>query len=183
MKAATHIAFAGVVGVTAAGFGASPGLVGAGALCLGSLLPDIDTAHSGLGRWVRPVSRVLERRFGHRTLTHSLLGTLLTACALSWLLLLNPAALVWLLVGYVSHVLLDTANISGVPLLWPWRLQFWLVGNRAWRVPYGSPHLVRGVLRAGRGLNASECGRPQPLVSPALPDALQVRVGLLALAG
>lgn len=139
MKAATHLAFAGVVGVTAAGFGASPGLVGAGALYLGSLLPDIDTAHSGLGRWVRPVSRVLERRFGHRTLTHSLLGTLIVSCALSWLLLLHPAALVWLLVGYVSHLLLDTANISGVPLLWPWRLQFWLVGNRAWRVPYGSP--------------------------------------------
>jgi len=137
VKAATHVAFAGVVGVTAAGFGASPGLVGAGALCLGSLLPDIDTAHSGLGRWVKPVSRVLERRFGHRTLTHSLL--VVVACALSWLVLLDPAALAWLLVGYGSHLLLDTANISGVPLLWPWRLQFWLFGNRAWRVPYGSP--------------------------------------------
>ncbi len=139
MKAATHAAFAGVVGVTAAGFGAHPGTVGAGALLLGALLPDVDTAHSGLGRWVRPVSTRLERKFGHRTLTHSLLGTLVVACVFSWLLLLNPAALVWLLIGYLSHLLLDTANVSGVPLLWPWRLQFWLVGNRAWRVPYGSP--------------------------------------------
>ena len=139
MKAATHAAFAGVVGVTAAGFGAHPGMAGAGALLLGALLPDIDTAHSGLGRWVTPVSRRLERRFGHRTLTHSLLGTFIVGCGLSWLLLLNPAALVWLLIGYLSHLLLDTANVSGIPLLWPWRLQFWLVGNRAWRVPYGSP--------------------------------------------
>jgi len=139
VKAATHIAFAGVVGVTAAGFGVHPGAAGTGALLLGALLPDVDTAHSGLGRWVRPVSRVLERRFGHRTVTYSLLGTLVVACALSWLLLLNPDAFAWLLVSYLSHLLLDTANISGVPLLWPWRLQFWLVGNRAWRVPYGSP--------------------------------------------
>lgn len=139
MKAATHLAFAGVVGVSAVGFGAQPGIAGTGALLMGSLLPDIDTAHSGLGRWVRPLSTRLERRFGHRTLTHSLLGTALLACASSWLLLLNPGALLWLLVGYLSHLLLDTANISGVPLLWPWHLQFWLVGNRAWRVPYGSP--------------------------------------------
>ena len=45
----------------------------------------------------------------------------------------------WLLTGYASHLLLDTANIAGVPLLWPVKLRFWLVGNRSWRVPYGSP--------------------------------------------
>ena len=139
MKAATHLAFAGVVGVTAAGFGANPGLAAGAALALGSLLPDLDTAHSGLGRWVKPVSRSLERRFGHRTLTHSLLGMVLLACGSSWLLLLNPALFWWLLIGYASHLLLDTANIAGVPLLWPLKLQFWFVGNRSWRVPYGSP--------------------------------------------
>ncbi len=138
MKAATHLAFAGVVGVAAVGFGGSPGVAGGAALALGALLPDLDTAHSGLGRWARPLSGRLERRFGHRTLTHSALGALLLACLTSWLLLLHPAVFWWLLVGYFSHLLLDTANISGVPLLWPSKLQFWLVGNRSWRVPYGS---------------------------------------------
>ena len=75
----------------AAGFGANPGLAVGAALALGSLLPDLDTAHSGLGRWAKPVSRQLERRFGHRTLTHSLIGLALLACGSSWLLLLNPA--------------------------------------------------------------------------------------------
>lgn len=139
MKAATHLAFAGVIGVTAAGFGSHPGIDGGAALALGALLPDLDTAHSGLGRWVKPLSQTLERRFGHRTLTHSLVGMGLLAALTSWLLLLSPAVFWWLLVGYLSHLLLDTANISGVPLLWPSRLQFWLVGNRSWRVPYGSP--------------------------------------------
>lgn len=138
MKAATHLAFAGTLGVAAVGFGAHPGLAGGAALALGSLLPDLDTAHSGLGRWARPLSSTLERRFGHRTLTHSLLGMGLLAALTSWLLLVHPPLFRWLLIGYASHLLLDTANVSGVPLLWPSRLQFWLVGDRSWRVPYGS---------------------------------------------
>ena len=74
MRAATHLAFAGLTGVVASGFGAEPGVAGAAALAAGSLLPDLDTQHSGFGRMVKPLSGRLERRFGHRTITHSLLG-------------------------------------------------------------------------------------------------------------
>ncbi len=139
MRAVTHLSFAGLVTVIASGFGAEPGLTGAAAMAAGSLLPDIDSQHSGLGRMVKPLSGRLERRFGHRTLTHSFLGIGVTALVLSWLFLVNPKALIYLLLGMLTHILLDTANIVGVPLLYPWRLQFWLVANRAWRVPYNSP--------------------------------------------
>ena len=88
---------------------------------------------------VKPFSGMLERRFGHRTITHSLLGILLLATAFSPLLLFVPSIWKWLLIGYATHLLLDTANISGIPLLYPNRLQFWLVYNRTWRVPYNSP--------------------------------------------
>ncbi|MCA9839290.1 MAG: metal-dependent hydrolase [Trueperaceae bacterium] len=139
MRAVTHLSFAGLVAVIASGFGAEPGLTGAAALAAGSLLPDIDSQHSGLGRMVKPLSGKLERRFGHRTLTHSFLGMGIFALGFSWLILINPVVLIWLLLGMLTHILLDTANIVGVPLLYPWRLQFWLVANRAWRVPYNSP--------------------------------------------
>jgi inner membrane protein len=138
MQAATHLAFAGLVGVIAAGFDAPPGVAGGAALAVGSLLPDVDTTTSGVGKFV-PFSAWLEQRYGHRTITHSLLGLLCLAVVTSPLMLLDPGVWVWLLVGAASHLILDTANVMGVPLLWPHPLQFWLVGNRALRVPYGSP--------------------------------------------
>ena len=48
-----------------------------------SLLPDLDTSTSILGRLCSPLSRAIEGRFPHRTLTHSFLATIALA-ALSW---------------------------------------------------------------------------------------------------
>lgn len=139
MRGATHLAFAGLVGVVGAGLGMAPGTVGGAALAVGALLPDVDTTTSGIGRYCRPLSSVIERKLGHRTLTHSLLGLAVMAALASPLLLVAPGAWGWLLVGVLSHTLLDTANITGVPLLWPARLELVLVHNRGARVPYGSP--------------------------------------------
>lgn len=139
MKAATHLTFAGLTGVVCAGFGASPDIAGGAALAVGALLPDIDTTHSGLGKFCKPLSGWLERRYGHRTITHSLLGMAIVAVITSPLLLWLPSLFIWLQVGIFTHLILDTANIVGVPLLYPYRLQFWMVHNRSWRVPYNSP--------------------------------------------
>ena len=139
MKAATHVAFAGLTGVIAAGLGAEVGIVGGAALAAGSLIPDMDTTTSGLGRWVKPVSGLVERKFGHRTLTHSFLGLLLLGVLASPLIFINFTAWLWLLVGAATHILLDAHNITGVPLLYPLRLEFVSVTNRGLRTPYGSP--------------------------------------------
>lgn len=139
MRGGTHLAFAGLVGVVGAGLGMPPGTVGGAALAVGSLLPDIDTTTSGIGRYCKPLSGKLERRLGHRTLTHSLMGLGIATLLASPLLLVAPEAWAWLLVGMLSHSLLDTANITGVPLFWPARVEFVLVQNRGARVPYGSP--------------------------------------------
>ena len=139
MRGATHLAFAGLTGVIASGFGASLDVAGGAALAVGALLPDIDTTTSDLGKFVKPVSRVLERRFGHRTLTHSLLGMAALALATSWLLLIHPGVWAWLLLGVFTHLILDTCNVVGVPFLWPSRLEAVMVRDRSLRVPYGSP--------------------------------------------
>jgi membrane-bound metal-dependent hydrolase YbcI (DUF457 family)/biotin carboxyl carrier protein len=139
VKAATHAAFAGLCGVIAQGMGTNLELDTSAALVIGSLLPDIDTTQSGLGKIIKPVSRLIERRFGHRTITHSFLGALLFQVIASPLYWLNPRAFWMLFMGVMSHLILDTWNIIGVPLLYPSRIQFWFVINRAYRLPYGSP--------------------------------------------
>lgn len=138
MRAGTHLAFAGLLGVSAAGFGGDITIASGAALALGSLLPDVDTTRSEIGRFVKPLAGRLERRFGHRTLTHSLLGLAGVGIIASPLLVVHRNLWIALMTGCASHLLLDTANVSGVPLLWPHRVRFWLVGNRAWRVPYAS---------------------------------------------
>ena len=77
MQAGTHIAGAALTAAVLRGFGVEIGPPEVLALVVGSLLPDIDTTTSGTGRFVKPVSKLIETKFGHRTLTHSLLFTLL----------------------------------------------------------------------------------------------------------
>ena len=113
MRGATHLAFAGLSGVIASGFGATPDVASGAALAAGALLPDIDTTTSDLGKFVKPVSRWIERRYGHRTITHSLLGMAALALATSPLLLIHPQAWAWLLMGVASHLILDTCNVMG----------------------------------------------------------------------
>ena len=139
MQAGTHIAGAVLTLAVARGFGLEVGPVEAVACFAASVLPDIDTTTSGVGRFFRPVSRFLESRFGHRTITHSLLFTFSLAALLLPVYFASPGVWFAFLYGYLSHLLLDTLNVNGVPLLWPHRLQFWFFPNRKMRVPYGSP--------------------------------------------
>jgi endonuclease YncB( thermonuclease family) len=87
------------------------------ALCaLFGLLPDIDTAASRIGRLLPEISQAIERRWGHRTLTHSIWVVLLVA------LITVPLTGQWFLVlAYASHLLLDmlVGGNSGVALVWP----------------------------------------------------------------
>lgn len=88
---------------------------------LGSLLPDIDTPHSILGRKVKAISYPIYKVFGHRTITHSLFVWTL-------LLFISPFLNTGLMYGVVcisvyggviSHLLLDLISTTGIPLLYP----------------------------------------------------------------
>ena len=126
MIAPTHIAFAEFIYLlilTTTGIALSP--LNAIAIGLASLLPDIDTEASRIGRLVPFVSRRIEKRFGHRTLTHSLLFIVFLAVTLSPLLLLNLNLelsldlYLCLIVGYATHPFLDTMTVNGVRLFYP----------------------------------------------------------------
>lgn len=104
---------------------------------VGSLLPDADTPKSAIGHVFKP-SAVIERRFGHRQVTHSAL--FLGLCALAALPLLLAGRLVYLglLLGVASHLMFDMANLSGVPLLYPYPGRFVFPEPKETRIEVGS---------------------------------------------
>ena len=93
-----------------------------GTTIVASILPDIDHTKSLIGKLFLPLSRFLNRRFGHRTITHSI--TFLGMLSLILLFLERnffpayPITTVFFM-AYISHLLLDMATIQGVPLFYP----------------------------------------------------------------
>ncbi len=89
---------------------------------LASLLPDIDTPYSGLGRRMLPVSIFISSKAGHRGFTHSFKACLLVLAICGILSFLRP---VWtlgcfaFLVGYSSHIFADWLTTEGIAFFWP----------------------------------------------------------------
>ena len=99
---------------------------------LGSLIPDLDTRRSYIGRILRLTSGTLERHFAHRTATHALLPQMVAA-GLAWWLLPGGVALA-LITGWVSHSWCDMMTKSGVAWFWPARIRCVLPGNPDYRM-------------------------------------------------
>lgn len=80
-----------------------------------SLLPDIDNPVSPLGRITKPLSKWINRKWGHRTITHTL-WALFAVMGFAWVV-----GLPWLICGlaYFSHLLFDMMTVQAVPLLFP----------------------------------------------------------------
>ncbi|WP_017727828.1 metal-dependent hydrolase [Halalkalibacterium ligniniphilum] len=90
------------------------------AALFGSVIPDICHPKSMVGRMVPFISHFLLRIFGHRSVTHSLLFLFLITW-LTNLLMINGAADIQagLLIGIVSHLILDAMTPRGIRLLYP----------------------------------------------------------------
>jgi inner membrane protein len=93
---------------------------------LGSLSPDLDNSKSWLGRLFPFISKPVENKFSHRTLTHSLLAIVFiwSIAVLVKILFFtgnfNPLAFA---IGYTSHILIDCASVQGVKILYPFSMR------------------------------------------------------------
>lgn len=90
----------------------------------GSLLPDLDTPHSKLGRKFWPISFVISLFVKHRTATHSLLflGIVLVISGIvCFSLRLSFIYTLAIGIGTFSHLLGDWLTKSGVPFLYPFK--------------------------------------------------------------
>lgn len=136
MTAVTHVVFSSVLylsTMTLSGARVSPVEL---SLCsLGSLLPDVDTTRSFIGRALFPISSILEKKIGHRGATHSLLFSSIFFFALLPLSLRFAFAL-WM--GYVGHLFADMITISGVPLFYPASYMCVMPGNDDYRIRTGT---------------------------------------------
>lgn len=110
-------------------------LVAAGGLvavtAFGALLPDFDHDDAMLPRgfgWIgRLVAWCIGRTFGHRSITHSLLGVALLTAVLGFAPLVTPVpwwVSVGLVLGCLVHIVGDCLTVSGCPLLWPAKRRF-----------------------------------------------------------
>jgi len=111
-------------------------LVAFSANLIGGLAPDIDQPTADL--WHKLPAGTLYSRLvtpflgGHRYISHSLIGIFLFGFLSHWFLeviktvLLVDMNIVWLafMIGYVSHVIMDTFTHEGVPWLFPIPIRF-----------------------------------------------------------
>jgi len=88
-----------------------------------ALLPDIDTTRSMLGKIFYPVAWIINRKFGHRTITHSILFLAIVYAVIFSLFKLSiisdPSILKIALYALLSHFIFDMITVSGIPLLYP----------------------------------------------------------------
>lgn len=108
-----------------------------------SLLPDVDTPKSIIGKPFYPISKWLYRKYGHRTVTHSLLIcvilTLITYIfeKLNGIEHTHYSQIVFF--AYFGHLLLDMFTTTGVPVLYPfWKNPCVIPGNVAYRFTTGN---------------------------------------------
>jgi inner membrane protein len=104
---------------------------------IGAVLPDIDHPRSMIGKLFPYISIPLERKCGHRTVTHSLIGWVISTMLFGFITLM----VIWILnivlklgfgvwglvprwiaafsISYFSHLVLDMFNKRGVQMFWP----------------------------------------------------------------
>lgn len=130
---------------------ADPVLITVGAVA--GLMPDVDISRSWAGRALPWISRYMERRFPHRSCTHSLFASFVVA------LITYPVALwLWLPlspvnafnIGYFAGWLADIFTAAGVEMFFPSPARWVVPGNRKYRLTTNSQaeYVVLGVVLA-----------------------------------
>jgi len=87
-----------------------------------SMLPDVDHTKSIIGKVFYPFARWLDRRHGHRTITHSLLVLVCLFVVIYSLesFFFNSSVVTQIsILAYSSHIIFDMCTKAGVPLFYP----------------------------------------------------------------
>ncbi len=138
MMTLTHLAISGLMTSLMVGT-ADPLVVSVGAIA--GLLPDVDISKSPAGRVLFPISRFLEKRFPHRSCTHSILASIVIGAVVYGLAYSSLVS--WRLahaieIGYTFGYLVDLITKSGIQLFFPTTLRCVVPGNRNLRLSTGS---------------------------------------------
>ena len=107
-----------------------------GSNMLGGLAPDIDQSTSNFWDKIRGgnvIARLISPLIGgHRFISHSILGVVIFAFITQWVLgllssfIIADMEIVWFsfMIGYISHLVMDTFTKDGIPYLFPIPFRF-----------------------------------------------------------
>ena len=87
-----------------------------------SQLPDIDHTKSIIGLTFYPIAKIINRRYGHRTITHTLACLLVLSGIAGMTSLYFTGSKIYgtiFFLAYLSHLILDMTTVMGVPLFYP----------------------------------------------------------------
>ena len=100
-----------------ASIGSSGKIIAIATAMLFSVLPDIDTVKSKAGKALEPFSTVISFVFRHRGFLHSFVFAAIVYFGIRYIF--SPAIATAAVIGYSSHLLLDSLTKEGVMPLWP----------------------------------------------------------------
>jgi inner membrane protein len=115
MMTLTHLAISGLMTSLMLGT-ADPLVVGVGAIS--GFLPDVDISKSPAGRVLFPISKFLEKRFPHRSCTHSILASVAIGSVvygLAYSSIVSWRLAHGMLIGYTFGYLVDLITFSYFP--------------------------------------------------------------------
>lgn len=130
-----HIAASTVISLPILAYTGHLTTIVTGAVLLGSLLPDVDEENSFIGRKVPAISFTINKIFGHRGLTHSLIALIILFSISTYT---GSFILGGLTLGYFLHLFEDYFSDAGIMWLQPFT-------KKEFRVPKHLRYLVGGV--------------------------------------
>lgn len=118
----------------------STALASFGMCFLGGLAPDLDNSTSQFWKKVPAGSilgKIVDPLFAHRHISHSILGAIIFGLILKYIL--NGTTVVWFafMIGYISHLIMDTLTTEGVPWLFPLPFHIGFPPYKQYRVKTG----------------------------------------------
>lgn len=113
----THLIFSFLIGLLIINsFDIQNKIIFIAILLIASIIPDIDSYKSKIGKKVKPISFLLNLFFMHRGMFHSLF--LLTLISFVIALVKTELAIAFF-IGYLSHLALDSLTPEGITLFYP----------------------------------------------------------------
>ncbi len=99
----------------------------AGVCLIGSMFPDIDHPYSPIGKLFKPISTFIFEEYGHRKITHSIIGLILLSILLFdffiiiqiWYRINLLPYLFFFIIGYLTHIVADMFTYSKLAILYP----------------------------------------------------------------
>lgn len=118
MTGKTHIIGGIAASLAYAHFAGTDPVLTTGAGILGAVIPDICHGGSKIGKKMPLLSKIINLIFGHRSFTHSLLFLIAVAFLMDTFFP-NDTIKMGLIIGMISHYILDMGTKSGIQLFFP----------------------------------------------------------------